>query len=560
MEAEPFAPYKLTGIKVTDHTVGYGPYATVMKVEYMELICAGKKIDNLPLQQQGSATPTLHRFEKECQLLNQIRHPNIVQFLGVYFEEGAELPIIVTEFLPTNLTSCIEPYGILPKEISYSILHDAALGLHYLHSQSPPIVHQHFSSNNVLLTPHMTAKISDHGVAKILDLCPREIVHMFQPPGIHVYIPPEVMTSNTSYDISTDVFSYGVLMIHIFCGDWPEPKIHVAQLHTAANGKVTPLIKTEHDQNVIDSNHPLNDLILKCIDEEPTRRAHMSEIIKQTAVMISQFPASFADRLEMLRQFEADKEEKESLKEKLERKQTLLEEKEKAVLAQTAELSQLNRAYANNLAEHRQQIQVLEDKNRTLLAETEAYRKKNDVMSTKEIATTRKRMKEQEDLISNALQAIQRNLSQHRQIFEEAVAKTHREKNNQDNQKYDDSKGLKSKYRQVLPVSKEQRKPTVKSQINEPDGTSVGTWLSKKFSRGKGQQKPKQVKFPVHSLHIEDQKFIRVQLATTALYILYKYGGNISLTCVACANHEISKHRTCTCICTYWDFSEGQVG
>ena len=490
MEAEAFAPYKLTGVEVTDHIVGYGFYATVLKLKYMGLTCAGKKIHNLRSEQQRSATNTLHRFEKECELLSQIRHPNIVQFLGVYFKEGVKLPIIVMELLPTNLTACIELYGILPKEISYSVLHDVALGLHYLHSQSPPIVHQHFSSNNVLLTPHMTAKISDHGVTKLLDLCPREVIHTIQPPGIRTYMPPEVMIANPSYDISIDEFSYGILMIHIFCGDWPEPKMYVAQLHT-----VSPLTETECNLKTIDSNRPMDDLILKCIDNEPMRRAHMSEILEQTTKMVSQFPASFTDRLEMLGQIEADREEKESLKEKLERKQIILEEKEETILAQISELSQLNRSYANDLSEHRRQIQTIEDKKHTLLSETEAYRKKTEVMSNKEIATTRKRMKEQEDLISNAFQVIQQNLCQHRQVFEEAIAKIQclEENHNHDDQKYDDSKRVKSKHRPTLPLSKEQRKLTVKSSILEPDRTSVGTWLSKKFSRGKGQLKSKEV-------------------------------------------------------------------
>ena len=46
------------------------------------------------------------------------------------------------EFLHVNLSACIEQYEVLPKEISYSILHDVALGLHYLHSQKPPIIHR----------------------------------------------------------------------------------------------------------------------------------------------------------------------------------------------------------------------------------------------------------------------------------------------------------------------------------------------------------------------------------------------------------------------------------
>ena len=39
-----------------------------------------------------------------------------------------------------------------------------ALGLYYLHNQSPPIVNRSLSASNVLLTYNMDAKISDLGV------------------------------------------------------------------------------------------------------------------------------------------------------------------------------------------------------------------------------------------------------------------------------------------------------------------------------------------------------------------------------------------------------------
>ena len=127
------------------------------------------------------------------------------------------------EFLPTNLTSCIEQYGILPKEISYFILHDVALGLCYLHSQPPSIIHRYLSSNNVLLTANMKAKISDLGVAKILNLTPLQVSRMTQTPGTPAYMPPKVMIANPKYDTSVDQFSYDIMMIHMFSGRWPEP-------------------------------------------------------------------------------------------------------------------------------------------------------------------------------------------------------------------------------------------------------------------------------------------------------------------------------------------------
>ena len=101
-------PYNLPEIKVTDRELGHGSYATVLKMEYMGLRCAGKKIHEVLLQLQGEGSYTVQRFEEECRLLSQVHHPNTVQFLGVYFQQGMRVPFLVIEFLPTNLTSCIE--------------------------------------------------------------------------------------------------------------------------------------------------------------------------------------------------------------------------------------------------------------------------------------------------------------------------------------------------------------------------------------------------------------------------------------------------------------------
>ena len=314
-----FDPYKLTGVRVTDRKLGHGSYATVLELEYMGLKCAGKKIHELLLR-QGDASYTVRRFEEECRLLSQVRHPNIVQFLGVYFQQRVRAPILVMEFLPTNLTSCIEQYGILPKEISYSILHDVALGLCYLHSQTPPIIHRDLSSNNVLLTPNMTAKISDLGVARILNLTPLQVSRMTQTPGTPAYMPPEVMVANPKYDTSVDEFSYGIMMIHMFSGQWPEPQVGQTRIK---GGKLIPVTEAERREKffeAIEDGHPLMDLIHRCINNDPQLRPHAGDIIRRVSRVASQFPASFANRLEMLRQIEAIEGEKRALTEEGERK------------------------------------------------------------------------------------------------------------------------------------------------------------------------------------------------------------------------------------------------
>ncbi|MCG8622330.1 MAG: protein kinase, partial [Proteobacteria bacterium] len=269
----------MTQLELTDRVLGYGSYATVHEVIYNGRKCAGKEIHKL-LQEQGSTSYTLRRFEEECHILSCLHHPNIVQFHGVYFRESKGVPILIMEFLPMNLTSCIEERGVLPEEISYSILHGVTLGLCYLHHQDPPIIHRDLSANNVLLTYDMEAKISDFGVARMLNLTPLQVSHMTETPGTPAYMPPEVMVANPVYDTSVDEFSFGILMIHIFSGKWPEPQCSPIRIE---DGKMIPVSEAQRRDvflQVIGYSHPLMELILKCVSNDPQQRFHVDLILK----------------------------------------------------------------------------------------------------------------------------------------------------------------------------------------------------------------------------------------------------------------------------------------
>ena len=219
--------------------------------------------------------------------------PNIVQFLGVHFQQGVPAPILVMEFLPTNLTSHIEQHNILPADVNCSILHDVALALCYLHSQTPPIIHQDLSSNNILLTPNMKAKISDFGKAKRLFENNSAGVPKLTtngPPGTIDFSPHELFMANPVYDTYIDEFSYGIMMIHVLSGKWPAPEI--GPTYTEPDHG-TLIAVTEADQRKalldgIGQDHPLMDLILKCLHMYPPARprARLSEIVARLASYI----------------------------------------------------------------------------------------------------------------------------------------------------------------------------------------------------------------------------------------------------------------------------------
>ena len=323
-----FEQFTLRHVRITENEFGRGSYAVVMELEYRGLKCAGKKLYRV-LYDTGIGHAA-RRYLEECHLLSQTRHPNIVQFLGVCFEEGSQFPILVMEFLPTNLTSCLERYGILPDEINFSILHDVSLGLVYLHGQTPVIVHRDLSANNVLLSTNMTAKISDLGVARILNLTPLQVSRMTETPGTPAYMPPEVMIADPHYDTSVDVFSFGIMMIHTFTAEWPLPSIGQTRIDpTDPNGliPVTEAERREHFLRKIPPDHPLMDLIMRCLSNNPQQRPRAAEIVGRMVGVVLEHPPSFENRVEMLQRVSALLTEKRELEEEVVRKDSAIQEK-----------------------------------------------------------------------------------------------------------------------------------------------------------------------------------------------------------------------------------------
>ena len=142
------------------------------------LLCAGKKLhDALVERGNQGAQNMVDKFVEECSLLSELRHPHLVQFLGICFVDTSNLPILVMEYLPYCLDSLLDPEEDaerknIPLALKRSILCDVARGLSYFHSHVPPIIHRDLTAKNVLLTSAMTAKIADLGVARILNLQP----------------------------------------------------------------------------------------------------------------------------------------------------------------------------------------------------------------------------------------------------------------------------------------------------------------------------------------------------------------------------------------------------
>ena len=112
---------------------------------------------------------------------------------------------------------------MVPIRTKISIIKDVALGLRYLHTCNPPIIHRDLSSNNVLLSKGMEGKIGDLGTARLVD--PRRQSRMTKAPGTVDFMPPEALAdvTNIHYGKELDVFSFGCVMLHTLSHQWPTP-------------------------------------------------------------------------------------------------------------------------------------------------------------------------------------------------------------------------------------------------------------------------------------------------------------------------------------------------
>ena len=283
--------FVISSVRLTEKNLGSGAYGVVREARIPGAACAVKKMHEvLSREEQGWVSPQMvernrGRFVRECELMSRLRHPNIVQFLGVCFLPGSDTPALVTEIMLTDLYKLLMPAEenlckpYIPLGLKYSILRDIARGLFFLHSQSPPVIHRDLTATNVLLNSAMVAKIADLGVARLM---PTTGVPMTKgPPGKPAYMPPEAQGS--AYNESVDVFSFAVLTLFTLTQTFPEPlpTKYIDKGESKSRTEVQRRINIlEQIRNDFKNQKDLVDAVEMCLDDIPSQRPQIQMVLE----------------------------------------------------------------------------------------------------------------------------------------------------------------------------------------------------------------------------------------------------------------------------------------
>jgi len=160
-------------------------YVGQMKAEHVEAFCA------------------------EASLMCQLRHKNVVEFIGAV-TEPANLCLITQYCAKGSLSDLLANKDTemnFARKIQLAI--DAAEGMWYLHSSNPSILHRDLKSDNLLVCEDWTAMVSDFGLTRFLN---RE--KKMTGVGTPMWMAPEIILGK-QYTEKADVYAYGIILWEI---------------------------------------------------------------------------------------------------------------------------------------------------------------------------------------------------------------------------------------------------------------------------------------------------------------------------------------------------------
>ena len=317
--------------------LGRGAYGRVYTVSYCGIVCAAKEIHSILVEGVGQAEMqrTVESFCRECRQCSTLRHPNVIQFMGVYYPPSTpiggvnrvRLPVMVMEMMAESLTSFVDKHENIPSCIKFSIMRDVSLGLCYLHNHNPPIVHRDLSPNNVLLTTHHVAKISDLGVAKVINNDNRKTT-LTKAPGTVDFMPPESFSRNPIYGPPMDVFSFSGIMLHLFNQQWPTPSEQVEFDPTTRS--MAAKSEVQRRQHYLDrmtgEAAVFKPLVVQCLDNDPAVRPAIADICAQIQVSKDAYlrESSQQDIISLCQQVEQLKNETEQQRAEIEQQRAVM--------------------------------------------------------------------------------------------------------------------------------------------------------------------------------------------------------------------------------------------
>jgi Protein tyrosine and serine/threonine kinase len=283
-------------------TIGEGSFGLVWMARYLQTTVAVKILthdlkrdvgtvgSDSALTQQPS-TQVMAALQREASIMAGLRHPNCIQYLGATLNP----PALIMEYCSKRSVDTILAGAVndpkLAKQLDWvklmSMACDAAKGMLYLHTRSPPIVHRDLKSPNLLVDGLWHIKVSDFNLSRALEN--NAVVSSLQITNPR-WLAPEVLKGGQA-GTAADVYSFGVVLWELLT--WKLPWGHDTNpfsiINSVGGGARLPIpAESDLPAGPLRCFGPYVELMQHCWHPDPDARPTMDEVAQRLRGLLTE--------------------------------------------------------------------------------------------------------------------------------------------------------------------------------------------------------------------------------------------------------------------------------
>jgi serine/threonine-protein kinase len=212
------------------------------------------------------------RFQRECEFLKKLRHPNIVRLYAT--GNYQKTPFYVMEFIAgETLQDVLARRGKFPWEDVVDLGKQVCSALQHAHHQG--IVHRDLKPSNIMLTPEGQIKLTDFGIAKGFE--GTQLTSTNHSVGTAAYMSPEQCRGEKTITHKSDLYSLGVVFYELLTGRRPfetETPLEMFLAHTKGTFE-------RPARRALDIPIWLDTLVCQMLEKKPEHRPFDATMVAQ---------------------------------------------------------------------------------------------------------------------------------------------------------------------------------------------------------------------------------------------------------------------------------------